>query len=186
MIKKGHFLIKQMNMCSTAGYSSHVNAFKRDIKKEGKKNKKSFVKKYIFMKKLFVKCMKLLCTFSMQCKIKKANSFCNEYCVFLQFWWWSQAFCKDKPKSTDQRYRHVLKHYSNNPSDPSLKLSVSIVLLTTWLIRILQLNIAVYPLLKCHTCCLQSHLCCYATTWLTPSITIWCIECRSSKLQKSL
>lgn len=30
------------------------------------------------MKKLFVKCMKLLCKFSMQCKIKKANSFCNE------------------------------------------------------------------------------------------------------------
>lgn len=51
---------------------------------------------------------------------------------------------------------------------------MSIVLHTTWLIRISQLNIPVYPLLKCHTCWLQSHLCCYATTWLTPSITIWC------------
>jgi len=87
MIKKRHFLIKQKNICSTAGYSSHDNAFKRDIKKkEGKKkNKKSFVKKYIFMKKLFVKCMKLLCKFSMQCKIKKANSFCNECFVFSYF-----------------------------------------------------------------------------------------------------
>jgi len=37
MIKKRHFLIKQKNICSTAGYSSHDNAFKRDIKKEGKK-----------------------------------------------------------------------------------------------------------------------------------------------------
>ncbi len=44
---------------------------------------------------------------------------------------------------------------------------MSIVLHTTWLIRISQLNIPVYPLFKCHTCWLQSHLCCYATTWLT-------------------
>lgn len=30
--------------------------------------KKCFVQKYIFMMKLFVKCMNLLCKFSMQCK----------------------------------------------------------------------------------------------------------------------
>ena len=40
-------------------------------KKSKYRTKKCFVQKYIFMKKLFVKCMNLLCTFSKQCKIKK-------------------------------------------------------------------------------------------------------------------
>lgn len=65
---------KQITLCHTAGYSSDVNAFRKIsiYKKNENGTKKSFfVKKYIFMNKLFVKCMNLLCKFSMQCKIKK-------------------------------------------------------------------------------------------------------------------
>lgn len=47
--------------------------------------KKCFVQKYIFMMKLFVKCMIYYVNFQCNVKLKKANCFCKKSPVFLTF-----------------------------------------------------------------------------------------------------
>ena len=62
-------------------------------KKSKYRTKKCFVQKYIFMKKLFVKCMNLLCTFSKQCKIKKRLIAFVKNKKYLCLYFFSTGFC---------------------------------------------------------------------------------------------
>lgn len=73
-----HFLLTDCNksLCDLKDFKQFLlgevgNIHHLREKKKEIQNKKCFVQKYIFMRRLFVKCMNLLCKFSMQCKIKK-------------------------------------------------------------------------------------------------------------------